>query len=163
MDMSSVPPTSIAIESPLQDEVRALVAQLNAMALSLTPAEFCHHMTVEQMADASTTLFVARVDGQAVAMGALRRDANGVGEVKRMFTDPAHRGRGLGGAILTRIEELARAEGFTRLVLETGSNFDWAKRLYERAGFVSCGPLLDYPASPWNAFYEKPLAAELAR
>ncbi|MEJ0059713.1 MAG: GNAT family N-acetyltransferase [Terricaulis sp.] len=149
--------TIIAVESPLQDEVRALVAQLNAMALSLTPAEFCHHMTVEQMTDTATTLFVARVDGKAVAMGALRRDADGIAEVKRMFTDPAFRGRGLGGAILARIEELARAEGFTRLVLETGSNFDWARRLYERAGFTSCEAFLDYPASDWNAFYDKAL------
>jgi putative acetyltransferase len=155
--------TTIAVESPLQDEVRGLVAQLNAMALTLTPAEFCHHMTVEQMADTATTLFVARVDGKAVAMGALRRDADGIAEVKRMFTDPAFRGRGLGGAILARIEELARSEGFTRLVLETGSNFDWARRLYERAGFTSCEPFLDYPASDWNAFYDKALVAEIVR
>jgi putative acetyltransferase len=150
---------SIAIETPLQDEVRALIAELNEALLALTPREFCHHMTVEQMADSETTLFVARQDGRAVAIGALRRHGDGVGEVKRMYTQPAFRGRGVGKAILARIEELARQEGLARLVLETGSNFDAALHVYDRAGFSACGPLLDYQASPWTAFYEKALRA----
>ena len=43
---------TIAVETPLQDEVRALIAALNEHLLSITPPEFCSHMTVEQMADA---------------------------------------------------------------------------------------------------------------
>ncbi len=149
---------AVAAESPLQDDVRALVQALNAYTYELTPAEFLHHMTVEQMAAADTTVFIARDEsGAAVGMGALRRH-EGAGEVKRMFVAPSTRGSGLGGAILAEIEKLARAEGFPKLVLETGSNFDAAKRVYERAGFVTCDAVLDYPASPWNAFYEKELA-----
>lgn len=145
----------IAIESPLSDDVRALVAALNQTTLALTPAEHTHHMSVEQMAQPDTTLFVAREDGRAVAMGALRRHDDGVAEVKRMYTLPAHRRRGLGRAILQRIEALAREEGFTRLVLETGANFEAALHVYERAGFAPCGPLLDYPPSEWTAFYAR--------
>jgi len=148
---------AVAAESPLQDDVRALVQALNAYTYDLTPAEFRHHMTVEQMAAADTTVFIARDEsGAAVGMGALRRH-EGAGEVKRMFVAPSTRGSGLGGAILAEIEKLARAEGFPKLVLETGSNFDAAKRVYERAGFVTCDAVLDYPASPWNAFYQKTL------
>ena len=67
-------PVSIKIESPLQDDVRTLIAELNAVLLERTPPEYCSHMTVEQMADADTTVFVARDgDGRAVACGALRR------------------------------------------------------------------------------------------
>lgn len=150
---------AIAVETPLQDDVRALVQQLNAFTFSLTPREHCHHMSVEQMAQPDTTLFVARDGGKAVAMGALRRHAGGVAEVKRMFTDPAYRGHGLGGRIVAQVEHLAREEGFTRLVLETGSSFDAAKHVYESAGFTPCEAFLDYPSSPWNAFYEKSLTA----
>lgn len=150
----------ITNESPLQDDIRALVAALNATTLTLTPAEHCHHMTVEQMADADTTLFVARDNGRAIAMGAMRRHPGGIAEVKRMFTDPAYRGQGLGRKILEHIECLARTEGHTRLVLETGSNFDAAKHLYETAGFTPCDTLLSYPASTWNAFYEKELSGK---
>src|SRR5215208_5724057 len=108
----------IAVESPLQDDVRELIAELNANLLTLTPPEFCFHMTVEQMADADTTVFVAREDGRAVAIGALRRHADGIGEVKRMYTRPEMQGRGIGGKIVAEVEALARHEGITRLVLE---------------------------------------------
>ena len=149
---------SIEAESPLQDEVRTLVAELNATLLELTPPEFAFHMTVEQMAEPSTTVFIAREDGAAVACGALKRHAAGVGEVKRMYTRPSHRGRKIGAAIVVRIEALAREEGLVRLVLETGDRHPAAWTVYERAGFTRCGPVLDYPDSKWSVFYEKSLA-----
>ncbi len=150
---------TIATETPLSDDVRALVQALNAFTYELTPAEFRHHMTVEQMAGADTTLFVARdANGATLGMGALRRHGD-VGEVKRMFVKPEARGLGVGGAILAHIEQLAEQEGLSRVVLETGSNFDAAKRVYERGGFAPCEPVLDYPPSAWTAFYAKELRA----
>jgi putative acetyltransferase len=149
----------IAVESPLQDDVRVLIAALNETLLALTPPEFCSHMTVEQMADADTTVFIAREDGRAVACGALRRHPDGVAEVKRMYTLPAAQGNGIGGQILERIEALARAEGFSRLVLETGHLHQAAWRVYERAGFMRCAPVLDYPDSEYSIFYDKPLSS----
>jgi putative acetyltransferase len=147
---------AIAAESPLSAEVRALIAALNAHLLSLTPAEFCFHMTAEEMAQAHTTVFVARDGGKAVAMGALRRHGE-VGEVKRMYTVPEMQGRGIGGHLLAEIEALARKEGIARLVLETGDRHPAAWRVYERGGFTRCGAVLDYPDSPWSVFYRKEL------
>jgi putative acetyltransferase len=147
----------IAIESPLQDEVRTLVAELNAVLLELTPPEHCHHLTVEQLADASTTVWIARDGGAAVACGALKRHANGVGEVKRMYTRPSHRRKKIGAEIVERIEALARREGLKRLVLETGDRHHAAWTVYERAGFTRCGPVLDYPDVKWSVFYDKML------
>jgi len=75
----------ITIETPLQDDVRALVAELNAVLLELTPPEHCHHLTVEQMADEDTTVFIAREGGAAIAVrGAEAAVPEAVGEVKRM-------------------------------------------------------------------------------
>ncbi|QGZ94744.1 GNAT family N-acetyltransferase [Terricaulis silvestris] len=151
---------TIATETALSDDVRALVKQLNEFTFELTPAEYRHHMTVEQMAQDDTTLFVARdASGAPLGMGCIRRHENGVGEVKRMFVKPEARGLGVGGAILARIEDLARQEGLSQIVLETGSNFDAAKRVYERGGFQPCEPVLNYPPSAWTAFYAKPLSA----
>jgi len=150
---------TIAVESPLQDDVRRLIADLNAHLLTLTPPEFCSHMTVEEMADEVTTVFVAKDGHAAVACGALRRYAEGIGEVKRMYTIPARQGEGIGGRILTLIEGLARAEGLTRLALETGHVHGAAYRVYERGGFTRCGPVLDYPDTGWSVFYEKELTA----
>ena len=91
---------TVAAETPLQDDVRRLIGELNATLLALTPPEFCSHMTAEQMAQPDTTVFLAREDGVAVSCGALRRHAESTGEVKRMYTRPSHQGRGIGGRIL---------------------------------------------------------------
>jgi putative acetyltransferase len=151
---------SIAVESPLSDEVRELIAELNETLLALTPPEHCYHMTAEEMAAPDTTVFIAREGGHAIACGALRRHGDRLGEVKRMYTRPEAQGRGIGGAILERIMELARDEDIDRLVLETGDQHPAAWRVYERAGFTRCGAVLDYPDTPFSVFYERRLAAE---
>ena len=148
---------SIAAETPLQDDVRALIGELNSALLELTPPEFCFHMTAEEMAEPSVTVFIARDDGTAVACGALKRHGGGIGEVKRMYTRPSHRGLKIGAMIVQRIEALAQQEGLKRLVLETGDRHAAAWAVYERAGFTRCGPVLDYPESKWSVFYQKAL------
>ena len=151
---------AIAIETPLQDDVRGMVAALNAYLIPLTPREFQFQLTVEQMAEPAITLFVARDAGRRpVGMGALKDHGDAVGEVKRMFTLPAVRGKRVGARILERIEVLARDKAISRLVLETGeaAGFEPAYRVYERGGFARCGAVLDYPDSGFSRFYEKKL------
>lgn len=151
-------PVTIAVETPLQDDVRAMVAELNAIMIPLTPREFQFQLTAEQMAEPSITLFVARDEaGNAVAMGALKDHGGGLGEVKRMYTRPIVRGKRVGSAILQRIEALAAEKSLARLVLETGEapGFEAAYRVYERGGFTVCGAVLDYPDSGYSRFYEK--------
>jgi putative acetyltransferase len=156
---------TIAVETPLQDEVRELVRQLNAHLLALAPPEACFMMTVEEMADSDTTLFVARDEtGRAVGMGALKVHSSEIGEVKRMWTDPAVRGKRIGSALLDAIESLAAGKGLSALMLETGSleTMPDAHRLYTRGGFVERGPFADYLESEHSVFYEKPLAGKAA-
>jgi putative acetyltransferase len=153
------PVPAIAVETPLSADMREMIAELNALLLTLSPPEACYHMTAEDMAGEATTVFVARIDGNVAACGALHRHADGIAEVKRMYTRPACQGLGLGSSILDRIIALATREGHSTLVLETGDNHPAAWRLYERAGFSRCGPVLDYPDSPYSIFYSRPLAA----
>ena len=151
---------SIALETALQDDVRGLVAALNEHLLPLSPPEFQFKMTVEQMAGADTSVFVARdASGKAVGMGALKVHSAALGEVKRMFTLPDVRGQRVGSALLGAIVALARDKGLPMLMLETGALADMpeAHRLYSRSGFVARGPFLDYPDSQWSAFFEMPL------
>lgn len=153
---------TIAVESPLQDEVRQLVAELNDHLLPLSPPEFQFKMTVEQMADADTTVFVARDEaGKAVGIGALREISADEGEIKRMYTSPSVRGQRVGSALLQAIENLAREKGLSRLLLETGTGEGMigAQRLYANSGYSLRGPFLDYPESEWSLFYEKRIAA----
>ncbi len=148
----------IGIETPLQDDVRALIDDLNAHLLPLSPPQFQFKMTVEQMAEPQTSVFVARdADGKAVGCGALKMHEAGMGEVKRMYTRPQVRGKHVGSGLLEAITQLARDRGVTHLVLETGTGpgFAGAWRLYENAGFTRCGAVLDYPDSEYSAFFEK--------
>jgi putative acetyltransferase len=150
---------TIAAETPLQDDVRGMVADLNDTMIPLTPREFQFQLTVEQMAEPGVTVFVAREDGRAEAIAVLKEHGDGLGEVKRMFTVPAVRGRRIGSQLLGRVEALARERGISRLVLETGEapGFEAAWRIYERSGYTTCGAVLDYPDSGYSRFYEKKL------
>jgi putative acetyltransferase len=152
---------SIAQETPLQDDVRRMVAELNAYMMPLTPREFQFQLTVEQMATPGVTVFVARDEaGLAVGMASLKVHDATLGEVKRMYTLPSVRGQRVGSRLLARVEDEARAQGLARLVLETGEapGFEEAWRVYERGGYTVCGAVLDYPDSGFSRFYEKKLA-----
>ena len=156
---------AIVVETPLQDDVRGLVSRLNDHLLPLSPVEFQFKMTVEQMADSDTTLFVARDEtGKAVGMGALKMHGPELGEVKRMYTVPEVRGQRVGRQLLDRIVDLARQRNVPVIMLETGTGEGMAEahRLYSRYGFVTRGPFLDYPDSEWSAFFEMRLDAEKA-
>lgn len=152
-------PYVISPESPLKDDIRVLIDELNATLHESTPPEFCYHLTVEEMAAPDMTVFVARKGDFAAGTGSLRRHPAGIGEVKRMYVRPEYQGQGIGGAILQEIETRAVADGLERLVLETGHNHPAAWRVYERAGFHRCGPVLNYEESPYSIFYEKELVS----
>ena len=84
------------------------------------------------------------------------------GHVKRtalrpFFTDPTARGRGLGQKIIQHIEGTARDLGLSQLKLETGSLLHDAHHLYEREGFVLCGPFGAYEPAEFSVFMCKDL------
>ena len=75
-------------------------------------------------------------EGELLACGAIKRlDAHSA-EVKRMYTRPEARGRGLGRTLLLELINRGRELGYTRLVLETGDQQLEAVHLYESAGFT---------------------------
>lgn len=76
------------------------------------------------------------------------------GELKSMRTPNAPRRRGAGRAILTHILSAARARGYERLSLETGSMqaFRPAQSLYESFGFEYCGPFGSHVEDPNSVF-----------
>lgn len=150
---------TIDVESPLTDEVRTLIAELNTVLLALSPPEVCYNLTVEEMADPTVTVWIARDGDAAIGCGALKRHSDTVGEVKRMFTRPAWQGQGVGRHVLDKILETAEREELKTLVLETGDQHPAAWAIYEKAGFTRCGPVLDYPDSPYSIFYQKQLRA----
>jgi ribosomal protein S18 acetylase RimI-like enzyme len=78
------------------------------------------------------------IDGEIVAMGALRRALGGA-EIKRMRVDPAFQRRGFGRHILRLLQERAPELGYRRLQLDVGPNLTAALSLYAAEGFVEVG------------------------
>lgn len=80
-------------------------------------------------------VMVATKGERAVACGAIKAFDERTMEVKRMYTLPQVRGRGLAVELLRELEKWAAELGYKRLILETGSRQLAAIRLYEKYGF----------------------------
>jgi GNAT superfamily N-acetyltransferase/predicted nuclease with RNAse H fold len=89
--------------------------------------------------------FVVLLDGRVtVAGGGYRRHGPGVAEVKRMWTHPDHRGRGLAARLLCGLESEAAGAGYRAVVLETGPRQPEAVRLYRSLGYRPAPPFGPY-------------------
>lgn len=107
--------------------------------------------------DPRTEFLIALVDDQpAGCVGMFPVDEHVV-EMKRMYVDPAYRGRGVARSLIARLERQALACGFTRMRLETGENQPEAIKLYEKTGFERVPPF--YDAFPGSRFFAKRLPA----
>jgi GNAT superfamily N-acetyltransferase len=80
-------------------------------------------------------LLLARVGGEAAGLGGVRHLETEIAEVKTMYVDPSHRGRGLARAILTKLEETAREHGCHATRLDTSDYLTGAVALYRAAGY----------------------------
>jgi putative acetyltransferase len=142
----------ISVEDPLRDDVRALIARHLDFAHEVTPRGHVHALSTDGLTDPSVTLFGARVRGEIVAIGALRELDRSHGELKSMHTAAEQRGQGLGSAMLDHLLAVARARGYGRVSLETGTlpSFDPARALYTTRGFVPCKPFGDYTVNEYS-------------
>jgi GNAT superfamily N-acetyltransferase len=81
-------------------------------------------------------LFLVLVeDGQTLSGGGFRRLSADTCEVRRMWTAPACRGRGLASSILDALESAALCQGYRRVRLETAPGQLEALSLYRDRGY----------------------------
>jgi putative acetyltransferase len=151
---------TIAEEHPLTPDLALLFERHTADMHADTPPESIHMMDKGALAAPGIRFFVLRDDGQPLAMGAFKRIDATHAEIKSMHVLAEARGRGLSKTMLDHLVTAARADGFTRLSLETGvqPTFVAARALYARAGFVECPPFEGYWDDPNSYFMTKVLA-----
>jgi GNAT superfamily N-acetyltransferase len=87
--------------------------------------------------------YLVRHDGRDVGVGCLKRLAQGVGEIQRMYIQPHVRGIGAGRALVQRLLRDARELGYTRVRLESLRALAPAHTLYRSVGFVEVEPYVD--------------------
>jgi len=147
---------NVTLEPANQPDVLALIDALDAYQKPLYPPESHHGIDVAALSQPNVLFAVARDDGgRAVACGALVVGAE-YAELKRMYTVPSQRGRGVARAVLSLLEDTARAGGCAMFMLETGHLQPEALAFYERAGYRLRGPFGDYVEDPNSIFMEKP-------
>lgn len=144
----------IEVDDPFAPDVLSLLTEHLADMRATSPPESVHALEPATLAGDDVWFFTARESGALLGCGALKRLGNAEGEIKSMRTNAAARGRGVGSALVSRIIQQARAEGFSALRLETGVEdyFAPARALYVKVGFEVCGPFDKYTDDP-NSVY----------
>ncbi|MFI5186092.1 MAG: GNAT family N-acetyltransferase [Chitinophagales bacterium] len=74
-------------------------------------------------------------EGEPIGCGAIKEYSQTSMEVKRMYTLPGKRGKGIAGKILTELETWAAELGYKKCVLETGKKQPEAIKLYKKSGY----------------------------
>ena len=105
-------------------------------------------LKADHLAPPHGVFLVAWVDGVAVSCGGIRQYDATTGEIKRMYTLPEARRRGISRVLLEELEARAVAIGYTRLVLETGTRQPEAIALYTSSGYVPMTTFGVYRDSP---------------
>lgn len=78
---------------------------------------------------------LAYVNDLPVSCGAIKEYEPGIMEIKRMFTLPEYRGKGLAVLVLNELEKWASQLGYKKCILETGKKQPEAIALYKKTGF----------------------------
>lgn len=94
-------------------------------------------------------LLLARVDGQVAGCCALRpldrADYPNAAEMKRLYVRPGFRGTGLGRRLAEAALDAARQRGYACVLLDTLSDMEAARALYEDLGFEEIPPYYHNP------------------
>jgi putative acetyltransferase len=101
---------------------------------------------------------VAYHNDQPVGCGALKAFGETAMEVKRMYTLPQYRGRGIASAVLAALEAWAAELGCEKCVLETGQNQPEAIAMYQKQGYQRIPNYGQYAGVENSVCFEKKLA-----
>lgn len=149
----------IRVDDLTHPAVHALLQEHLGDMHALSPRESVHALDLDRLRDPSITFWTAWDGDTLLGCGALKALDATHGEIKSMRTPRALRRRGAGRAILEHMLAEARARGYARVSLETGSldAFVPAHRLYEAAGFTPCGPFGEYKPDRHSVFMTRVL------
>ncbi|PSW21696.1 N-acetyltransferase [Photobacterium sanctipauli] len=146
----------IAIDKFEDEGVLTLLEEHLADMYATSPPESVHALDVEGLKAPSITFWSARVDNVPLGCIAMKQLDDKQAEIKSMRTSTSSRGQGVATQLLAHLIVEAKARGYQKLSLETGSMdfFKPARRLYQKHGFTYCEPFGDYSYDPNSLFME---------
>jgi GNAT superfamily N-acetyltransferase len=149
--MSVTTVVTAAVEDVRSADAQQLLAELTAeLAALYESSDGSAGFKPEDVEAPRAAFIIARLDGHPAGCGALRPiDATTV-EVKRMYTRPDFRRKGVAQAILAEMDRVALELGYSALKLQTGPRQPEAAALYERVGY--------YPIPRYSGDWDQVLA-----
>ena len=134
----------------------AALMQQHADAMAATaPPESRHALDLSGLRKPGVRVWTLHDGDQLAGCGALQHLEPGHVEIKTMRTALSHLRRGVARAMLAHLLAEARAAGYARASLETGSMpyFEPARTLYQAAGFRPCPPFGHYVEDPNSSYF----------
>lgn len=133
-----------------------LVRQLDAYLAEIDGEEHAFYGPLNKI-DKIRQVIIAQENDQAVGCGAIREYAPDVMEVKRMYTVPGNRKKGIATTILTELEKWAAELSYRKCILETGKNQPHAIELYKKSGYRLIPNYGNYAGVSNSVCFEKDL------
>ena len=112
----------------------ALVKLLDAELAALDGDEHVFYAQLNKT-DTIKHVIVAYENDTPISCGAIREYSPTTMEVKRMYTIPGHRGKGIATKVLNELEKWASELSYQKCILETGWRQPDAIWLYEKNGY----------------------------
>lgn len=101
---------------------------------------------------------VAYNDGKPVGCGAIKEFDKNTMEIKRMYTSPKNRGKGIASKMLAELEKWAAEIAYNRCILETGIRQHGAIGLYNKSGYQLIPNYRQYSGVADSRCFEKVIA-----
>lgn len=137
-------------------DFKELISLLDA-DLAISDGEDHQFYTQFNKTDQIKYVIITYKNSKAVACGAIKKYDENTMEVKRMFTLPESRGKGLAGMILSELQKWAQEMDYTRLILETGIRQKEAISLYNKTNFILIPNYGQYEGIEASICFEKKL------
>jgi putative acetyltransferase len=137
----------------------ALVNQLDA---ELAQRDGTDHSFYAQFNKVDTIkhVVVAYENGLPVSCGAIKEYDKDTMEVKRMFTLPESRGKGMATAVLQELEKWAAELSYQKCVLETGKKQPEAIAVYKKNGYRQIPNYGQYAGIENSVCFEKEISPD---
>jgi putative acetyltransferase len=156
--MTPDPSVRLAPLDPGHPDAQALMALSEAYMSALYPAESNHFEPADGLRPPQGRFYGLWRGERLVGCGGVKLfEADGYGEIKRLFVLDSERGRGVARQLMARLEADLLELGIGLARLETGIHQPEALALYRRLGYVERGPFGAYAPDPLSAFLEKAL------
>lgn len=104
----------------------------------------------ESLLNPDVILFIAKINNDIAGSIQLhlptKQNGSHRGEIAKVMTHPDHRRNGIGRLMMKTVEERAKQEGLSLLILDTREG-DVSNQLYRSMGYVEAGRIPDYAKS----------------